>query len=1161
MALIDLLSTDFTHSTRNKGQAYYARKAVTIDHAGEDSLHAIVQGGMPYDVDVSWDGEIITYACTCPFFVEHDVPCKHIWATLLAAEAAGKLPKPDLTIEPDEDSSGIEDEDDPYGPQFYSASSRQITPISKRPAAAPSKHTVWRRRLEEVKSAMQMQQIRGVNEPDPWPANREIIYIIDVSESLMHEAVVVMLSSRSPKKSGVGMDKPRQLRMSRSQIATLPDTDRDLISMLAGLNTPSYGYYATQEVPRRIELGATNTTDIVRRLCRTGRCRLRAISGQDDPPTISWDEGPAWEPVLSVIPTKDGKSYLLQGKLRRGEETMDLTAPKLLLASGVLFYDDKAAALADPGAFAFISLLRRERDITIPLEQADSLLKELMSFPRLPRLDLPDPIKLTELRPTPKLRLKMLPPRRNGYDDRLRGQLTFDYGERLIAHTEANRVIYEAEQRRVIHRDDATERGAVVRLRELGFREEFDQEVNGPEFRLSPKHLPKVVRQLIADKWHVEVEGKIYRQPGQIKMEVSSGIDWFELNGVADFDGINVALPKLLAAIRKGETTILLDDGTLGMLPEQWLKQYGLLAALGETQGEKVQFTRSQAGLLDALLATQPEVSFDETFAHARQQLRSFAGVRPVEPPASFVGDLRPYQKDALGWLEFLRTFGLNGCLADDMGLGKTVQVLALLEQRRLLRAEVNGAAANGAAANGDGTTITAIGDGNPNGNGASGNRTNGENENPSTNSAGNAKNKPAKRHAPKIGPSIVVVPRSLVFNWKQEAMRFTPNLRVLDHAGVDRPKAVDHFVEYDLIIATYGTVRNDIAALKDISFDYVILDESQAIKNAGSESAKAARLLKGQHRLALSGTPVQNHLGELWSLFEFLNPGMLGASKAFGIAAGNGARVIPQETRELLASALRPFILRRTKEQVAKELPEKVEQTLYCELDTKQRNAYNELKEHYRQSLLTKVATDGIAKSKFQILEALLRLRQAACHPGLLDKSRVDESSAKFDALLPRLEEVAEDGHKAIVFSQFTSLLAIIRKKLDADGIVYEYLDGKTRDRQARVERFQTDPNCKLFLISLKAGGVGLNLTAAQYVFLLDPWWNPAVEAQAIDRAHRIGQTKNVFAYRLIAKDTVEEKVLQLQQTKRDLADAIINADNALISKLGREDLELLLS
>ena len=263
-----------------------------------------------------------------------------------------------------------------------------------------------------------------------------------------------------------------------------------------------------------------------------------------------------------------------------------------------------------------------------------------------------------------------------------------------------------------------------------------------------------------------------------------------------------------------------------------------------------------------------------------------------------------------------------------------------------------------------------------------------------------------------------------------------------------------------------------------------------------------------------------------------------------------------------MLSRALRPFLLRRTKQQVAKELPEKLEQTIYCEMDPQQRKQYEELRDYYRQALLEKISKQGINKSKIQILEALLRLRQTACHPSLIDGEIDDVSpNAKLDVLLPRLSEVTEEGHKAIVFSQFTSFLSIIRRRLDQENVAYEYLDGKTRNRGAAVERFQSDPNCKLFLISLKAGGQGLNLTAAEYVFLLDPWWNPAVEAQAIDRAHRIGQTKRVFAYRLIARDTVEEKVVELQSTKRDLADAIINADNSLIRNITGEDLKLLLS
>jgi SNF2 family DNA or RNA helicase len=349
----------------------------------------------------------------------------------------------------------------------------------------------------------------------------------------------------------------------------------------------------------------------------------------------------------------------------------------------------------------------------------------------------------------------------------------------------------------------------------------------------------------------------------------------------------------------------------------------------------------------------------------------------------------------------------------------------------------------------------------------------------------------------------------------------------VLDWSGAARKAQENEIPKYDIVVTTYGTLRRDIMQLKDISFDTVVLDEAQAIKNATTDSAKATRLLKAHHRLALSGTPIENRLADLWSLFEFLNPGLLGNGTVFRAHTSDAGS---DQSSAILSTALRPFILRRTKEKVATELPAKTEQTIYCELDQKQSRLYDELRDHYRGVLLGRIEKEGIDKSRMHILEALLRLRQAACHPGLIDSERIKDPSAKLDALLPQIQEVLSEGHKALVFSQFTSLLAIVKSRLDREGIVYEYLDGKTRDRDARVRRFQEDPACPLFLISLKAGGLGLNLTAAEYVFLLDPWWNPAVEAQAIDRTHRIGQFRHVFAYRLIARDTIEEKVVELQ-------------------------------
>jgi len=539
--------------------------------------------------------------------------------------------------------------------------------------------------------------------------------------------------------------------------------------------------------------------------------------------------------------------------------------------------------------------------------------------------------------------------------------------------------------------------------------------------------------------------------------------------------------------------------------------------------------------MLDALLSSQKNVSFDTRFLEARKRLDSFKGIKPKSPPKTFEGKLRKYQREGLGWLHFLREYGFGGCLADDMGLGKTVQVLGLLEARRTRRVPAGQSM----------LAPTNVPD-----------QQGGEQKEPdaamTTVTAAAAK---CKRR-----PSIVVVPKSLIFNWIEEAEKFTPRLKFFNYTGTDRKQRMKKCDGFDVLITTYGTLRKDIAELAKVHFDYAVLDESQAIKNASAQVAKASQLIVADHRLAMTGTPVENHLGELWSLFEFLNPGMLGASGKFEKLTRLGKSSEKERKRVVrsLSKAMQPFVLRRTKEQVLKDLPAKTEQTLFCDMTPAQKKKYEELKTFYQVKLQKKVETEGIGKSKIHVLEALLRLRQAACDPRLLNKD--NKPGAKLELLQQQVEEVVAEGHKVLVFSQFTSLLALVREQFDAARISYEYLDGQTSNRQVPVSRFQNEPSVSAFLISLKAGGHGLNLTAADYVYLLDPWWNPAVEAQAIDRAHRMGQTRPVIAYRVICRDTVEEKIVELQQSKRDLANSIIQADESMLRTLTAEDIKLLL-
>lgn len=1082
--LTEELSGETGRLSQQRGRQYFLSGAVKRITGDVLSIHAVVQGTIQYNVTISSVDGFLDYSCTCPYFERDFEPCKHIWAACLAAEQRGYL-------------KGAGD--------FMSADFSQTMPEDF-PGKAYAKPRVvqkptpgWRKQLQPLLAKLGADESRLRFRT---AAEREFAYIINVGATLVQEQLTVEVAQRDKKINGE-WGKLKAKKLAFYEMNDLADPrDRRILAILLGSRPGTvYGYspYYGESVYPEFSVPRPLWDVVLPLMCATGRCLLRTSIIAKEYPVLRWDDGDPWHFCLKVTRANNGTNYVVNGVLRRGAAEMELAKPVLLLAGGLVFWDSWIARLDDRGVFGWISLLRAQGSLSIPKEEGDSFIAELLRFPRQLDPELPEELRFEQLAPRPKPKLIIKPGERHPWArPHLLGRLSFDYEGEIVPRDREGSGIFQKEPRRLIQRDLEFEIAAEKRLMQLGFRSGYSSKDS--DLGLSPDQLPKVVRTLTSEGWHVEAEGKLYRTASALSVEIRSGVDWFELDGGAQFGDNRIGLPRLLHAIKQGEQTVRLDDGTLGIIPEEWMKKYGLLAGLGSVEKNQLRFTRPQAGLLDALLASETAVTADATFEQVRRELRTFVGIGSADPPAEFTGRLRGYQREGLGWLYFLQRFGFGGCLADDMGLGKTIQVLALLESRRDRSAQT--------------------------GNGS---------------------------HP----PSLVVVPRSLVFHWKKEALQFAPRLRVLDHTGGARLQPGDHFDEYDIVLTTYGTLRRDALQFKELHFDYCVLDEGQAIKNAGTLSAKAVRLLRADHRLALSGTPVENHLGELWSLFEFLNPGMLGSASVFGRAGRN-----PDDaTRKLLASALRPFILRRTKGEVARELPAKTEQTIYCDLEPHDRKLYNELRDYYRSRLLKNVEPDITSQTKFRVLEALLRLRQAACHPGLIDKQKTAEPSAKIDTLLAQLDQVLEEGHKALVFSQFTSLLAIVRSRLDGARIPYVYLDGRTRDREARVEQFQNDPNMKLFLISLKAGGLGLNLHAAEYVYLLDPWWNPAVEAQAIDRAHRIGQTRQVFAYRLIARDTVEEKVLELQKSKRDLADAIITADNSLIHNLTREDLELLLS
>ncbi|HEX6972971.1 MAG TPA: DEAD/DEAH box helicase [Vicinamibacterales bacterium] len=1091
----DALIPSISLRTRAKGVSYFRKGAVIEISGGEWAAHAVVRGTRDYRVQLVRDGDRFTGACECPWYSDRADVCKHIWASLLEAESRGLL----AGDGPVGDDAVLEPEY-PAGELRAARIDALNAPQPGKPALPPQKPPVWQQFLNELRQDVAAAE-RAL--PQPRFSNGQIVYAIDVRDTRAGNGTVVNVLFRQRKKNGE-WSKARQTGITPQEAEHLvDDADREIISLLLGaasvwLATTPATFDVSYPRLSRYVLNGPLEDRLLPMLARSGRLHLQHTGDGDVMLPIEMDEGPPWRFDLQIS-SEDPEAIHIDGAFTRAGERLDLRAPVLVLSRGFLFTRAAMARLDIDGGFAWIARLRSFGPIAIPRDEAGVVLETLArsgldpsALPTDLRYDVVDAV------PRPRVRVSR-PERTNPYAARqdLRAVVQFDY-DGTIVDAPPGATAYDAARRRLVRRDRAAEQAAVDRLHQLGFRYTWSHFESRQVLGISPEQFPRVVQTLVAEGWRVEADGRAFRAAVGMKLSVSSGIDWFDLHGDVDFgDGRSAPFPQLLAAVERGDNVVVLDDGSVGLLPEEWLRRYMSLAAFGHADGDAIRFEKNQASLLDALLAVEPAIAVDEVFARVRAQLGEFRGIHPEDPPPSFIGHLRVYQQEALGWFDFLRRFGFGGCLADDMGLGKTVMVLALLEARR------------------------------------------------------------HERRGAERAPSLAVVPRSLVFNWMDEAARFAPKLKVFDYTGPLRDMA--GIRDADLVLTTYGTMRRDAPTLRDIAFDYVILDEAQAIKNATTASAKAARLLRARHRLALSGTPIENHLGELWSLFEFLNPGLLGSARAFQRA--NTGRIRGDEDLEWLSRALRPFILRRTKDQVAPELPPRTEQTIHCELEPAQRRQYDELRTHYRDSLLKRVARDGINRSKMHILEALLRLRQAACHSGLVDPRHADQPSAKFEILVPRLKEIIEEGHKALVFSQFTSLLALLKQRLDAEGVTYEYLDGRTRDRASRVERFQNDPACPVFLISLKAGGVGLNLTAAEYVFLLDPWWNPAVEAQAIDRAHRIGQSRHVFAYRLLARDTVEEKVAELQQNKRDLADAILRADAGLVRTLKAEDLELLLS
>jgi len=597
---------------------------------------------------------------------------------------------------------------------------------------------------------------------------------------------------------------------------------------------------------------------------------------------------------------------------------------------------------------------------------------------------------------------------------------------------------------------------------------------------------------------------------GDVSLEVDTETenDWFDLHAKVKLDGFEIPFHKFRKHILNNIREYILPTGAIFVLPEEWFARYREVFEFGKTEGDIIRIQKQHFVILEKAQSYESRSKLEKLDKLNRSENLPLAVL-----PIGLTAKLRSYQHEGYTWLLYLQTNNLGGCLADDMGLGKTVQAITLLlKNKESLVDQV-------ASASPDNQQLDLFG-------------------------------------LPQANlTSLIVVPASLIHNWVNEIRKFAPSLNVHAHIGNHRGKNTSRFQLFDIILSSYHTMRQDVDLFSGFKFHYIILDESQVIKNPGSKVYQAVEKLSSQFKLALTGTPIENSLIDLWAQMNFVNNGLLGSLGFF-----KKEFAIPIEKKQLakeekLKKLINPFILRRKKDEVAKELPPVSEQVIYCSMTDEQRKYYESEKSIIRNSIFENIENEGISKSSMIVLQGLTRLRQIANHPLLVDEEYVDESG-KFNEVSRNIENIISEGHKVLVFSSFVKHLEIVERHIKAENIKYTMLTGSSINREEIVKAFQDNPDCKIFLISLKAGGVGLNLTAADYVFILDPWWNPASESQALNRAHRIGQDKNVFVYRFISENSIEEKIQLLQERKSKLADTFIHSNNPM-KEISRKDLE----
>ena len=1108
------------------GRIYHRQGRVLSLEEHEQEIDAVVRGSarQPYSVKIvltrEGSGVRIKGSCTCPV----GAYCKHIAAALL--ESRARFPTRAVT------------------PSV--AANPSSWPAPAMPAAddsLPPPLAYWLEALQRAQDA--------ATEDYPKDVQQRLLYVFKVSD---HPNATPQL----------GLETVSARMLKDGSFST--SVSRPALNTLMSDNSAKYIRPSDQRIARQLNLARgysyesaiklkdETAWEIIDAALATGRARLESQNG----PVLT--QGPS---LAARIAWKLGEDANLRPVL---EIDNGLTA---FVASPPGYIDRTSGAVGRLEVGLEPKLAAKVLDAPpVPVRHAAAFAAAMER--RAPRAALarpvaPAPPLRVETPPTPVLRLYRadLPVARDAegspnyyYNAYARqpatepvglGRLSFRYGPAAIEHGETKPVVVTVSDGRVLEivRSPQSEDEAVALLAAHGLAEAAAVRHLTPQshkrdfmpedddfgwFDIIYFALPELRERGFVIEVDEDFPHRLLRGEGQVEAEIreSSGIDWFELDLGVMIDGERIDLVGPICRLIASPDFDVADYEALGdsdepiylplpggrhlALPAARLKpmlealyELSCGAALADPSG-KLRFAMADAAALatfeDATLSAGLIWRGGEALRDMGRTLRATGGVPRVTPPAGFAADLRPYQADGLSWLSFLRQVGLGGILADDMGLGKTVQALALI----LLE----------------------------------------------------------KAEGRLDLPALVVAPTSLMANWRAEAVKFAPDLKVLTLQGLDRKGKFDAIGASDLVLTTYPLIGRDKDVLAARRWSLMILDEAQTIKNPEATTTRIIRDMTARHRFALTGTPLENHLGELWSLFTAVSPGFLGDKAWFTHAFRTPIeKKGDKERARHLARRIKPFLLRRTKEEVASELPPKTEIVERIDMAREQRDLYESIRLAMHEKVRSAIAAKGLNRSRIVVLDALLKMRQACCDPRLLKlagKSAAKAGSAKLDRLEEILTELIEEDRRILVFSQFTSMLDLIRPRLDRLNFSYSLLTGDTKDRPREIRTFQNG-EAKIFLISLKAGGVGLNLTAADTVILYDPWWNPAVEEQAIDRAHRIGQDKPVFVHKLVMTGTIEEKMEQLKEKKRALAESLFDAEGAPTLAMTEADIEMLFS